>query len=142
MYFVKKTGTLSFMLEKPVTGGHSVDSPTVPRRAKPKGRASRFLIILIASLLVGNALIGERGLVSMIRADREFKSLSRTLVTLRAENKGLRDQVRDLQEEPRAIEELAREELGLIRPGEKLIIVTTESAPVLNSHSRMLSSSP
>ena len=38
----------------------------------------------------------------------------------------LRGEVRLLREEPSRLEELARRELGLIRPGERLFIVPTE----------------
>lgn len=80
--------------------------------------------MLVAVVLVGNAIVGERGLIAMIRAADESASLAQMIEVLRAENDGLREGVRQLREEPRIIEELARGELGLIRPGEKLFIVT------------------
>ena len=88
----------------------------------------RFLVVLVASLLVGNALIGERGLITMVRANRDLFALSQMIAALRAENEGLRDEARRLLEEPQAIEELARRELGLIRPGERLFIVAPAPA--------------
>ena len=100
----------------------------IPRRAQPKQRATRFVVILVAAVLVGNAFIGERGLIAMIRANRDFANLSRMIAVLRAENEGLRNDVRQLSEDPRAIEEVARRELGLIRHGERLFIVTTVPA--------------
>ena len=96
----------------------------VQRRPKPKRRATRFLVILVAAVLVGNAFIGERGLIAMIRANRDFASLSRIITALKAENERLRYDVRQLSEDPRAIEEVARLGLGLIRPGERLFMVT------------------
>ena len=126
---MQKPGTLPLVADTSGLRSHLIDAPAVPRRPKPKRRTTGVFVILVASLLVGNALIGDRGLMSMIRADREFASLSRLLTALRAENEGLRDEVRELKEEPRAIEQLAREELGLIRPGETLFIVTTVPAP-------------
>lgn len=80
--------------------------------------------MLVSVVLVGNAIVGERGLIAMFRAAQESASLAQTIDVLRAENNGLREDVRRLREEPRTIEELARGELGLIRPGEKLFIVT------------------
>ena len=142
LYSVKKPGTLPFVAETSDLGLHPGNAPVAPRRAKPKGRAARFLVILVASLLVGNALIGQRGLVSMIRADQEFVTLSGMLFALRAENEGLRHQVRQLREEPRVIEELAREELGFIRPGEMLFIVTPVSVPMLQSSPPVLAPAP
>ena len=49
--------------------------------------------------------------------------LDQRIVTLRAENDALRNTVRRLQEDPRAIEDIARRELGLISPGEILVVI-------------------
>ena len=46
-----------------------------------------------------------------------------SLARSRSENARLREQARELREDPAAIEEIARRELGLIRPGEKLFII-------------------
>ena len=75
-------------------------------------------------MLVGNALIGERGLIAMIRANHDLTSLSRMIAQLRVANEELRADARRLRDEPRAIEEVARRQLGLIRPGERVFIVT------------------
>jgi cell division protein FtsB len=89
-------------------------------------------------VLVANALVGERGVVAILRASREHAELAARIERLRDENAALRETVRRLTEEPRIIEELARQELGLIRPVEKLFIIadvpadaaeSTESAP-------------
>ena len=106
---------------------HSPDRPIVPLVPQVKRRAPQVALTLLAVLLVGNALVGERGLIAMLRADGEQSSLSIVIGELRAENARLREDVRALREEPRTIEDLARSELGLIRPGERLFIVT--SAP-------------
>ena len=128
---VKKSGTLPFVANTARAHEMPVDTPAVPRRPQPKRRATRFLVTLVAAVLVGNAFIGERGLVAMIRANRDFASLSRVIAALRVANEELRADVRQLREEPRAIEEVARRELGLIRPGERVFIVTT--APALDT---------
>ena len=74
-------------------------------------------------VLLGEALIGEGGLVAMRRARNTQLRLDQRIVTLRAENDALRDTVRRLQEDPRAIEDIARRELGLIRPGEVVVVI-------------------
>ena len=74
-------------------------------------------------MLVGNVIIGERGLVSMVRATDEFEKLSDVVAELRVENQLLREEMRRLRDEPGTIEELARGELGLIQSGEKLFII-------------------
>ena len=74
-------------------------------------------------VLLGEALIGEGGLVAMRRARNTQLRLDQRIVTLRAENDALRNTVRRLQEDPRAIEDIARRELGLISPGEIVVVI-------------------
>jgi cell division protein FtsB len=62
-------------------------------------------------------------MLAMWRARQQYEDLSATLARLRAENARLGDMARRLRDDPGAIEELARRELGLIRPGEKVFIV-------------------
>ena len=59
----------------------------------------------------------------MRRARNTQLRLDQRIVTLRAENDALRNTVRRLQEDPRAIEDIARRELGLISPGEILVVI-------------------
>ncbi len=91
---------------------------------RPTRRAARFLVLLVTVLLVGNAILGDRGYLSMIRAADEAEELSQSIAAVRARNDALRENARQLREEAWAIEELARGELGLMQPGEKLFIVT------------------
>jgi len=79
--------------------------------------------MFVASLIVVDGLFGERGLLAMLRARQEYEQLAATLARQRAENARLREEVRRLNDDPRAIEEVARRELGLIRRGEKVFII-------------------
>jgi cell division protein FtsB len=83
----------------------------------------RWLVLFVASLIVVDGLFGERGLLATLRARQEYEQLATALAQQRAENARLREEVRRLNEDPRAIEEVARRELGLIRPGEKVFII-------------------
>jgi cell division protein FtsB len=99
-----------------------------PRRDQPRpaGRGRRlihFLLIFVAAVLVIDALVGERGLLAMLETRQQFAELSADLTRARVENARLREQARRLREEPEAIEEIARRELGLIKPGETLFII-------------------
>jgi cell division protein FtsB len=91
-----------------------------PTRAR---RIVHLLLIFVASVIVVDALVGERGLVAMLRARHEYDELSAAIAHQRAENGRLRDTVRRLREDPSAIEEIARRELGLIKPGERVFII-------------------
>ena len=59
----------------------------------------------------------------MLQARRQYDELSDAIARQRSENARLREEVRHLTEDPSAIEEVARRELGLIRPGERVFIV-------------------
>lgn len=91
---------------------------------RPTRRTARFLVLLVTVLLVGNAILGDRGYLSMIRAADEVERLSQSIAAARARNDALRENARQLREEAWRIEELARGKLGLMQPGEKLFIVT------------------
>jgi len=86
-------------------------------------RIVRALLLLVASLIVINALVGDQGLLALLRARKQYDQLSGDIARQRAETGLLREDARHLFDDPRAIEEVARRELGLMRPGEKVFIV-------------------
>lgn len=73
--------------------------------------------------MIVDAVVGDRGLLAMLRARRQYDELAATIARQRADNARLREEARRLREDPDAIEEVARRDLGLIRPGEKVFIV-------------------
>ena len=103
--------------------GFPEDPPPAPRRQRHRSKVVQHTIALVTLVLLGEALIGEGGLVAMRRARNTQLRLDQRIVTLRAENDTLRDTVRRLQEDPRAIEDIARRELGLISPGEVVVVI-------------------
>jgi cell division protein FtsB len=82
----------------------------------------------VASIVLVDGLVGERGLLAMLRARHEYDELSASISRERANNARLREDARRLNDDPSAIEEIARRELGLIKPGEKVFIVR-DAAP-------------
>ena len=98
---------------------------------RPARRTARFLVLLVTVLLVGNAILGDRGYLSLIRAADEMEQLSQSIAAVQARNDALRENARQLREEAWRIEELARGELGLMQPGEKLFIVTDRPPPAV-----------
>jgi cell division protein FtsB len=102
----------------------AVAAPSPARRKTLHG-----LLIFITLVLVIDGLVGEKGLMETLRARRHYGEVAASLERLRAENAALREQARRLREDPAAIESLARQELGLIRPGEMLFIVKDAKPP-------------
>jgi cell division protein FtsB len=99
---------------------------------KPEARRGRRGILLALSFLVGflvfDGLAGERGSLALVRARQQYAQLAARLDRARAENARLLDENRRLTSDPAAIEEIARRELGLIEPGERLFIVRDVSS--------------
>ena len=114
-----------------------VDSRPEPKRRALKGKQAKppkspatrnrrivhWLVLFVSSIIVVNGLVGDRGLLAMLRARREGDMLAATIARQRLENARLREQARRLREDATAIEEVARRELGLIKPGEKVFII-------------------
>lgn len=83
----------------------------------------RLALVFVGSILLFDALAGEKGLVEMMQASQEQRALERTLAEALRQNDAIREEIRRLQQDPGAIEDLARRELGLIRKGEKLFMI-------------------
>ena len=133
---MSKLSTLGLSGLAPVGQPESVDEPPDPAaplvgvaRRNLKRRRTRWLLIFVASMLVANALAGESGLFARLTAGRAHGALTASIADIRQENAALREQVRRLREDPRAIEAVAREELGLMRPGELLFVVKRTPQP-------------
>ena len=98
-----------------------------------RGRRGRRGLLVALSLLVGflvfDGLAGERGTLALLRARQQYAQLAAKVDAARAENARLLHENRRLTSDPAAIEEIARRELGLIKPGERLFIIRDVSTP-------------
>jgi cell division protein FtsB len=110
-------------------------SERAPDAPPPAGttRRGRYLLRLVLTFLTVtlfiNALAGDKGLLDLMKAWNELATVERSLLRARAENARLREEARRLREDPAAIEELARRDLGMIKPGEKLFIIRDVPPP-------------
>ncbi len=105
------------------TGPASAAPPPPLPAARRWAGLARYVLVFVTAVLLVDAVFGEKGVLALVQARREFSAVERALETAREENAALRDQARRLREDPAAIEALARGQLGLIKPGEKLFIV-------------------
>jgi len=96
----------------------------VPRHDASARRVLVLFLGLVTAVLVALALVGERGLIQTVKARRDFEQVTDAIDDLRQENRRLRTVAERLRRDRSAIEDLARGELGLLRPGEQLFIVT------------------
>jgi len=83
-------------------------------------------VIALVALAVGS-VFGDRGLLSLVEKRRQVEALRLEIEELRAANSQLVREITDLRESPRAIERLAREELGLARPDETVFLIRDET---------------
>ena len=109
-----------------------LQSPTPLRRRKQpvaaspspwRGRLLNYALGFVTVVLILDALVGDRGLLDTMRARRQHREIAAGLEQKRQENARLRDEIRRLRDDPKQIESVAREELGLMREGEVLFIV-------------------
>ena len=111
------------MIESDDTQDRPAATAPKPTLASRGRRLIRHVLVFITLVIVVDAIAGEKGLLALLQARREYAALERSLERARTENAELRDMARRLREDPNAIEEQARRELGLIKPGEVLFIV-------------------
>ena len=111
---------------KTASPGPTSSSQTLRRRGR---RVVQYLILFVGFVLLLEGLVGEKGLVEMLKKRQEFRALEQSLGDIRTDNVGLREEARRLREDAATIEDLARRELGLMKPGEKLFIVKDVEPP-------------
>jgi cell division protein FtsB len=92
-----------------------------PRRSTPWVRRA---LVFLACVILLDSLFGDRGLAETMRARREHRRAAAELARLKDQNAALRDETHRLAADPATIEAVARQELGLVRPGEILVVVT------------------
>ncbi len=81
----------------------------------------RYLLILILSLLIALGVLtffGEKGVLRLLRLQKELGAIKARSLKIEEENRKLREEVRRLQNDKRYIEEIARKELGLVKEDE------------------------
>lgn len=81
-----------------------------------------IVLSLLALLVLGSSLLSEQGL-------REIRSLERSLAIQQEENSSLsyrvsklKDELKSVMSSDRGLERAAREDLGLVRPNEKIFV--------------------
>ena len=91
-----------------------------------RSRLLQYGLAFVTIVLVVDALVGDKGFLDTLRARRQYRSVSAALAQERHENARLREEIRRLRDDPARIESVAREDLGLMRPGEVLFILHDE----------------
>ena len=82
------------------------------------GRLLSMVLLLASVTVTASALVGEHGIPHLIGLRAEREDLGRTAFALLEENARLRDELRRLKKDDLYLEQLARRQLGLVKPGE------------------------
>ena len=81
----------------------------------------RGLLGLLMLVMIVHDVFGTHGFLAMRRTQNEIRKVKANLDALSKENAALEQEVKDLNSDPRLIEKIARDDLGLARPGEIII---------------------
>lgn len=88
-----------------------------------------WLIPLVVLIALGYALFDARsGVGQARRLQIDLDAAHARIDALRTKNERLREEARDLREDPFARERTLREDLGLARPGEILVRIPREES--------------
>ena len=74
--------------------------------------------VLLALYLFASFIFGEMGLVKYYRMKSQYDALAEEITQLKQNNAKLTKDVRSLRSDPAYLERVARDKLGLARPGE------------------------
>jgi cell division protein FtsB len=81
---------------------------------------TRQVLVLALFALLVHDIFGTHGFIAMRRTQIEIEQIREQIGKVNDENKSLTDQVNSLKTDPKSIERIAREEMGLARPGEMI----------------------
>jgi len=108
------------------------------KKVKPIGFAEQFrefirrnfswFLVAGLGLLFIQDIFGTHGVLAMHRSLQEAAAAQRAIDQLTEENRKLQDRVEQLKTDPATIERIAREQMGLARPGEYIFKVPAKPA--------------
>ena len=81
---------------------------------------ARYFFALAFFLLLLQDVFGTHGLVAMRRSKIQIQAVQAQIQQLDQENQELQQRIHSLRTDPAAIEKIARDRMGLARPGEMI----------------------
>jgi len=83
-----------------------------------KKRVQRKILILVFIIGILIFLFANKNFQTLLVLNREIVQLEQRIAGLEEANRNLKEELEAMKNDPEYIESLAREELGLIKPGE------------------------
>ena len=129
-YWVNSRFTAQRTLARELVPPYLGESLTGYLGARPVARRRSFAIpawvvftmVLVAFFAMG-VTVSIRTRLEMVRAAEKYSSMTQQVEQLKQHNAALRQQVIDLESNPRAIEAAARARLNMVRPHEIVVPV-------------------
>ena len=114
---------------------HATESQVQHRRENTarKGRGMALLALLLFGLCVYlgyDLYYGHNGYLQYEKVAAQFNQAEQKSLQLKQRNQDLAEQITDLQQGSIAVEELARSELGLIKPNERVYRVLADDQQI------------
>lgn len=81
-------------------------------------RHARYFFALAFCLLLLQDVFGTHGLMAMHRSKAQIQNIQAQIDRLDKENHDLQQRIQNLKTDPSAVEKIARDRMGLARPGE------------------------
>lgn len=81
-------------------------------------RNGGVILCLVIFLLLLQDVFGTHGVMAMRRSQKQAVDIKQEIERLTEENQKLEERVKALKSDPEAIERIARDEMGLAKPGE------------------------
>jgi len=100
---------------------------------------ARYFFALAFFLLLLQDVFGTHGLVAMHRSKNQIQRVQTQISQLDHENQQLQQRIHSLKTDPAAIEKIARDRMGLARPGEMIFQIPDSPA---NHQSKPATSAP
>ncbi len=101
----------------------------LPAQDPPPFRVRLRLVVVLLLAVVAASVMGNRGLFQLYQMHRDKAALEREIEELAAVNAKLAEEVRAMRTDPGRIEAIAREDLGLVKPGELVYEFRTTARP-------------
>jgi cell division protein FtsB len=92
-------------------------------------RHMRQILGLALFALLVHDIFGPHGFIAMRRTQKEIEEIREQIGKVNQENKSLTEEVNALKTDPKSIERIAREEMGLARPGEMIFKIPDSNKP-------------
>ena len=100
-----------------------------PDRDRPSlFRHLRLAVVFLLALILASVM-GNRSVLRIYQMHRDRAALEREVDQLTATNAALAEEVRILRTDPARVEAIAREDLGLVKPGELVYEFRPASPP-------------